>query len=30
LVEVDRPKPKAYVFICKTCGKKDIVLGTKE
>jgi hypothetical protein len=30
LVEVDRPKPKAYIFVCKTCWKKDIVLGTKE
>ncbi len=30
LVEVDRLKPKAYVFICKTCEEKNIVLGTKE
>ena len=30
LVEVDRQTPKSYVFICKICGEKNIVLGTEE
>ncbi len=30
LVEVERPNPRWYIFICKECWDKSIVLGTKE
>ena len=30
LVEVERPNPKGYTFVCKTCGGKNIAIGTKE
>ncbi len=30
LVEVDRPDPKGYTFICKQCQWKNIVLWTEE
>jgi len=29
LVEVDRPKPKSYTFICKECESKNIAIGTQ-
>lgn len=30
IVETDRPDPNKYIFICKKCGWKNIVLGTLE
>ena len=30
IVEVSRPNPKWYVFICNNCEENSIVLGTKE
>ena len=30
LVEVDRPNPKWYTFICKICNWKNIAIGTEE
>lgn len=30
LVEVSRPNPKWYTFVCSACSEKSIVLGTKE
>jgi len=30
IVEVDRPNPKGYVFVCKQCLWKNIVLWTLE
>lgn len=30
IVETDRPKKDAYIFICKECGGKNIVIWTEE
>ncbi|MCP4523546.1 MAG: hypothetical protein GY828_04980 [Candidatus Gracilibacteria bacterium] len=30
IVETDRPNKDGYVFICKKCDGKNIVIGTKE
>lgn len=30
IVEVERPNPTGYVFVCKECGGKNIAIGTKE
>ncbi len=30
LVETERPNKDGYVFICKKCEGKNIVIGTKE
>ena len=30
LVEVTRPNPKGYTFVCTVCSSDEIVLGTKE
>lgn len=30
LVEVDRPNPKGYKFVCKECKWNNIAVGTQE
>ncbi|MDD3646509.1 MAG: hypothetical protein PHH06_03800 [Candidatus Gracilibacteria bacterium] len=30
IVEVDRPNPKGYTFVCKKCKGKNIAIGTEE
>jgi len=30
IVEVDRPDPKWYIFICKECSWQNIAIGTLE
>ncbi len=30
IIEVDRPNPKGYIFICKECKWKDIAIWTLE
>lgn len=30
LVEVERKKPKSYVFTCKVCDGKNIAVGTQQ
>jgi len=30
IVETDRPKANAYIFICKICSWKNIAIWTKE
>jgi len=30
IVEVERPNPKGYTFVCKKCSGKNIAVGTKE
>lgn len=30
IVETDRPKPNAYIFICKICGGKNVAIWTRE
>lgn len=30
IVEIDRPNPNWFIFICKKCGWKNIAIWTKE